>query len=533
VKLMPTSRSGVLWRGLVAVVVVVGCAAGATATAGLLQVSNLVNIINTKPALSTDNITPPAPGKPETLLLIGVDHRYGEGSGPGLTDTMLLMRIDDDSSTINALSVPRDLAVDIPGVGESKLNAAYAAGGRNGGSLLVKTLKENVFPHLQVNHILVTDFQSFANLISSIGCVYVPVDHRYYNHSIGPADQTTNYSSIDIQPGYQQLCGNDGSPGSALAFVRFRHNDNDLVRESRQQDFLEWAKGQFGAGRLYSEKNKLLHLFAKDVSSDGYLHSSHGLLELFGLAYNADGASIKSIPFPTTGSTTVGGGDDLTYDRTAVEQAYNRFMKPTQLKSGENNTTAVTTTTATKSSNKKRKKNDRGPLPPPRDMVAESGLSQAVQLRHHADLPVYWPGNIPDNFSYCSSIAENCNIGYEPDTAYAASYPRQYVLRDATGKPHDAYVMTLVQSLGTETETATGEYFNVQGTTWTDPPLLAGSHTVRVVHGKTLDVYSQGGKVTLVAWHHGGAVYWIANTLQDGVPGYQMVAMAASLTRAK
>jgi hypothetical protein len=54
-----------------------------------------------------------------------------------------------------------------------------------------------------------------------------------------------------------------------------------------------------------------------------------------------------------------------------------------------------------------------------------------------------------------------------------------------------------------------------------------------VVHGKTLDIYSQGGKVTLVAWHHGGAVYWIANTLQDGVPRYQMIAMAASLTRAK
>jgi polyisoprenyl-teichoic acid--peptidoglycan teichoic acid transferase len=531
-KLMPTTRVGVVWRALVACVVVVGCAAGATVTAALLQVSNFVAVLNTHKALPTTSITPPAFGKPETLLLIGVDNRYGEGKAPGRTDTMLLMRINDHSSTINALSIPRDVAVDIPGVGESKLNAAYAAGGRNGGSLLVKTLKQNLFPHLQVNHILVTDFQSFANLITSIGCVFVPVDHRYYNHSIGPEDETTNYSSIDIQPGYQRLCGNNGSPDSALAFVRFRHNDSDLVRESRQQDFLEWAKGQFGAGRLYSEKSKLLHLFAKDVSTEGYLHSSHGLLELFGLAYNADGASIKSIPFPVSGSVDVGGGADLTYDRTAVEQAYQQLMTPTALKSGQNNTTPVTKKTAAKPSTHKKKK-DTGPPPPPRDMVAESALSQAAELGHHADLPVYWPANIPDNYSYCFSISGNCNIGYEPHTAYDGSYPRQYVLRDSAGKPHNSYVMTLVESLGTETETATGQYFNVQGTTWTDPPILAGSHTVRRVHGKSLDVYSQGGKVSLVAWRHGGAVYWIVNTLQNAVPGYQMVAMAASFTRAK
>jgi hypothetical protein len=54
---------------------------------------------------------------------------------------------------------------------------------------------------------------------------------------------------------------------------------------------------------------------------------------------------------------------------------------------------------------------------------------------------------------------------------------------------------------------------------------------VRVVHGKTLNVYSQGGKVSVVAWRHGTAVYWITNTLQNAIPGYQMVAMAASFTR--
>ena len=72
-------------------------------------------------------------------------------------------------------------------------------------------------------------------MVNAIGCVYTDVDHRYYNNTA-----LTDYSSIDIQPGYQKLCGSD-----ALSFVRFRHTDTDIVRNARQQDFIRWAKSQF------------------------------------------------------------------------------------------------------------------------------------------------------------------------------------------------------------------------------------------------------------------------------------------------
>ncbi len=75
------------WRGLLAWFVVVACAAGATATAGLLQVTDAVNAIGGSKALSTKGLKPPAPGQPETLLLVGVDHRYGEGSSSPATPT--------------------------------------------------------------------------------------------------------------------------------------------------------------------------------------------------------------------------------------------------------------------------------------------------------------------------------------------------------------------------------------------------------------------------------------------------------------
>jgi hypothetical protein len=93
-------------------------------------------------------------------------------------------------------------------------------------------------------------------------------------------------------------------------------------------------------------------------------------------------------------------------------------------------------------------------------------------------------------------------------------------------------VFTLVESSGDETELGTGQFFNVQGTTWQDPPLLRDPSLVRVVNGKRLDIYSQGGQISTVAWHTRQGVYWIQNTLQNFVGNQQMVAMAATLARA-
>ena len=74
---------------------------------------------------------------------------------------------------------------------------------------------------------------------------------------------------IDIDPGYQKLCGKD-----ALAYVRYRHGDNDLVRAARQQDFLRQvrrAKGTrklIGGGIGLGNLKKLAHVFARYFDRD-------------------------------------------------------------------------------------------------------------------------------------------------------------------------------------------------------------------------------------------------------------------------
>jgi LCP family protein required for cell wall assembly len=487
---------------VLAAVLVIGCVAAATAVAGLLQFKQLAIDISGQPALPGARVTLPNPGQPQTILIIGSDHRAGEPFRAANTDTMLLVRLNGSSQTINVLSIPRDLQVQIPGFGTAKLNAAYSDGGPN---LLIKTIQQNVFPELKVNHIVDINFGGFSALVNAIGCVYTDVDHRYYNNTL-----YTDYSSIDVQAGYQKLCGTQ-----ALQFVRFRHTDTDLVREARQQDFIRWAKDQYGVGNLLSNRDKLLRIFGAHTETDHNLHTTDGLINLFNLVAFSAGHTIKQIKFPAQFlpcSTTVPCYVAPTSSQ-AEAGAFRAFMRPT--------TTAPA---------KPPSLNAHGGHHPRVQSTAglsadtADGKAQAAAL-HGVGMPVYYPRLIMAQSQYCASLTANCDEGGEPPTEYNAAYPRAYTLRDQQRRPHAAYRMTLVLNA------ALGEYYGVQGTTWQTPPLLDSPSGTRMIGGRKLFLYAQGGKITTVAWHAPTGVYWISNTLTTDISNQQMIAIAASLTR--
>jgi polyisoprenyl-teichoic acid--peptidoglycan teichoic acid transferase len=61
------------------------------------------------------------------ILLLGIDLRCGE-EGPTHTDSMMVMTIDPVGMSAAALSLPRDMWVDIPGFGVNRINQAYFQG---------------------------------------------------------------------------------------------------------------------------------------------------------------------------------------------------------------------------------------------------------------------------------------------------------------------------------------------------------------------------------------------------------------------
>ena len=516
----PKSTPALAFRFFLLAVLVTGSVAATAAVAGLLQVQNLVNDISFNKAIKSNQIKVPAAGAPQTILLIGSDHRAGEPFKDANTDTMLLVRLDASSSTINVMSLPRDLMVNIPGYGTSKLNAAYSEGGWN---LLIKTIKQNEFPRFVPTHIIDVNFSGFADLVNAIGCVYSDVDHRYYNQS-EPAPSPDNYASINIEPGYQKLCGGNNEPNGALSFVRFRHTDTDLTREARQQDFIRWAKSQYPISRLLSNRNRLLGIFGKHSQSDAQLHSVDGLLKVFDLVANMEGkgASIKQIPFPAT-LLPCGGTDPTTG---AVMPCYVGSTSPAAVRSAWAHFVAPTPVAPKQSAvgagrRHKRPLSTAGLIADPSD-----GRTQAAALKH-AQLPVYFPRLIATNSVYCLALTGNCNNEDEPATAYAHSYPRAYSIIGPGGQRYHSYRMTLLLNPNNYED----EYYGVQGTTWDNPPLLSSPAGTKVVNGRKLYLYKDGSKLTQVAWHHHGDAYWISNNLTENLPNSQMLEIAASLTR--
>ena len=124
------------------------------------------------------------------------------------------------------------------------------------------TIDGKPFP---INHVITVDFGGFRRAIDYIGCVYADIDRDYFNDVGGPG----GYAVIDIDPGYQKLCGKD-----ALAYVRYRHTDNDLVRAARQQDFLRQVRSAKGTKELregglsLGNLKKLARVFARYFDRD-------------------------------------------------------------------------------------------------------------------------------------------------------------------------------------------------------------------------------------------------------------------------
>ncbi|MEO6857047.1 MAG: LCP family protein [Solirubrobacteraceae bacterium] len=502
---MPHSRGGALWRFFLAAVIIISATAATTAVAGLLQFKQLAADISLTPALKHAQVTIPSPGDPQTILIIGSDHRAGAPFNAANTDTMMLVRLNGASQTINVMSIPRDLQVHVPGFGQYKLNAAYSLGGPN---LLIKTIHANVFPNLHVNHIIDVNFGSFEKLVNAIGCVYSDVDHRYYNNTA-----LTGYSSINIQPGYQKLCG-----ASALSFVRFRHTDSDLVRNARQQDFIRWAKDQYGVANIINNKDTLLRIFGANTQTDGDLHTTDGLINLFNLVAFSAGHTIKQVKFPAyqlSGCGTVGANGATTpcyLSATSSDEAnvFHEFMQPT----------TVAAAKKAKSAGKSVQKHSAHIQTA--GLVADraDGRAQASALSR-AGMPVYFPRLIVTGSNYCSDQTSQCPL----EVPSPGSYPRHYTLRNQGGHPYPAYRMTLAIN------PVLGEYYGVQGTEWQHPPLLATPSETKMVGGKKLLLFAQGGKLVDVAWRTRRAVYWISNTLTSDIPNAQMVDMAASLSR--
>jgi polyisoprenyl-teichoic acid--peptidoglycan teichoic acid transferase len=149
----------------------------------------------------------------QRAVLLGSDARAGEASR---SDTIVVTRAGG-----GMLAVPRDTLVDIPGVGEDKINAAFASGGPD---LTVETL-ENL-TGVRLGDYVVVHFGGVEEIVDALGGITLEVDK--------PIRVGIDGRRVYIPAGTQELDGLQ-----ALAYVRYRGGPTaDIGRIGRQQKFL-------------------------------------------------------------------------------------------------------------------------------------------------------------------------------------------------------------------------------------------------------------------------------------------------------
>ncbi|MBF8808027.1 MAG: LCP family protein [Enterococcus lacertideformus] len=238
------------------------------------------------------------------ILILGSDTR---GEDAGRADTIMVLQLDGPAHKPKLISFMRDSFVTIPGVGENKINSAYAYGGAD---LVRQTIKENF--GIDSQYYAKVDFKSFEKVIDALFMNVVKID----------AEKDLNLDGVDIKKGVQQMNGH-----VLLQYARFRMDEEgDFGRVRRQQQVMNaifnQLKNPLNLIRSPYAAGKAIGYTSTDVSSLFMVKN------LFSIARGV--AGIDRLSVPVDGSWNFGNssyaGSILVIDNEANKSAISEFL---------------------------------------------------------------------------------------------------------------------------------------------------------------------------------------------------------------
>ena len=240
----------------------------------------------------------------KNILLLGSDTRDNIS---GRSDSMMVLQVDGRGKP-KLVSFMRDMYVNIPGVGENKLNAAYAYGGAD---LVRQTLKENF--GIDCRYYAMVDFQTFEKGVDALFPSGVQIDAE---------KDMSAYIDEPITKGPQRMNGH-----TLLNYARFRMDEEgDFGRVRRQQQVMQSVFGQL--------KNPLVLLRGPYAAGKiwGYLSTdmpnTFVLGNLFNFAKAVGGSERLTLPVDGSWSyiDTANAGSALAVDTAQNAQAVQDFL---------------------------------------------------------------------------------------------------------------------------------------------------------------------------------------------------------------
>lgn len=219
----------------------------------------------------------------QNILLIGSDTRagagnseYGRDSGTERSDTTILLHLAADRRSATAVSLPRDLMVNVPGCRGrdgtrtepvfTAFNRAFQAGGS---ACTIRTVEK--LTDIRVDHHVVVDFRGFKKVVDALDgvevCVAEPINDKA--------------ARLRLPAGKVRLDGE-----RALGYVRVRKtlgDGSDTERMDRQQRFLGALASKVKSNGVLLNPVKLypvLDAATSALTTDPELASLRGLYDL-------------------------------------------------------------------------------------------------------------------------------------------------------------------------------------------------------------------------------------------------------------
>ena len=266
------------------------------------------------PATSADPDDPNA-GGPRNILLLGSDQRDGANAALGgevdgmRSDTAIVLHLSADRARAEAVSIPRDLLVDIPacersdgtlsGAHHDQFNDAFATGAggaqvtANAAACAMKTVEQNTGIRFDTSDYLVLTFDGFVHMIDALGgievCIPNDIDSPDANH-------------LTLSAGLQTLDG-----PTAISYVRARKgkglgDGSDTARIARQQQFLAATVRAVQAKNLLTDAPALLRFLDAATSSVSASPGLASIPALVGLASSLRDTASGNVTFLTVPS---------------------------------------------------------------------------------------------------------------------------------------------------------------------------------------------------------------------------------------
>lgn len=167
---------------------------------------------------------------PLTLIVGGLDSRQPDQ--PENSDVFMLARVDVANTTVRAVSIERDLYVQIPNFGYDKITRAYDYGSKadngsfkGGAAAMVATAAANF--GVEAQGVVLTTFEGLVDIVDAFGGVDVNNPYDVYDAQYPTPDYGTK--EVFFPAGPNHLNGEQ-----ALEFSRTRHQDGDEGRIERQ-----------------------------------------------------------------------------------------------------------------------------------------------------------------------------------------------------------------------------------------------------------------------------------------------------------